>query len=197
MLTNLLSTLGSHAALILIGCVEFVAAIVLLGVLPHTSKSKAGAAPALRAGASALLQALDRQDDQCLFVFRRQDQYPLYMVGRLSILPQLTLPQLRKDIACVLQGLDDAEEGRRFWQNYLHWDGASPLKDELRAAGGEWLSISVQRCPGRSMTSSPWSAPPPSTSGTRSISSAWSRPSRPASSRPASCSGCPTRSAPR
>ena len=148
MLTNLLFTLGSHAALILIGCVEFVAAIVLLGVLPHTSKSKAGAAPALRAGASALLQALDRQDDQCLFVFRRQDQYPLYMVGRLSILPQLTLPQLRKDIACVLQGLDDAEEGRRFWQNYLHWDGASPLKDELRAAGGEWLSISVQRCPG-------------------------------------------------
>ena len=131
MLTNLLSTLGSHAALILIGCVEFVAAIVLLGVLPHTSKSKAGAAPALRAGASALLQALDRQDDQCLIVFRRQDQYPLYMVGRLSILPQLTLPQLRKDIACVLQGLDDAEEGRRFWLSAL----GRRLPPEGRAAG--------------------------------------------------------------
>ena len=38
MLTNLLFTLGSHAALILIGCVEFVAAIVLLGVLPRVTR---------------------------------------------------------------------------------------------------------------------------------------------------------------
>ena len=148
MLTNLLASLGSHAALILIGCVEFVAAIVLLGVLPHVSKSKAGAAPVLRTGASALLQALDREDDQCLFIIRRRDQYPLYMVGRLDILPQLTLPGLQKDIACVLQGLEQPEDGRRFWQSYLGWDGAEPLKAELRAAGGEWFYISAQRCPG-------------------------------------------------
>ena len=67
MISELLSALGAHFYLIMIGCIELVVAVFLLGILPKRRKKDRQSA-ASGTGTEQLIQTLSRQEEEVFLI---------------------------------------------------------------------------------------------------------------------------------
>lgn len=143
-ITDLLAALGEHLPLLLVGCVEILLAVYLIGKLlwgkvqhKHSGKDR---------GAEAIfLQEWKRQSEEVCILLRRRDRMPVYTVGNLREVLGVTLTRLREDAASLLAGLDDETERKQRWKTYLDWDGAKPLVAEAAMQNGRWVRFIAHR----------------------------------------------------
>ena len=142
---DLLAWLGEHFPLVIIGCVELLFAVVLLGVLPR--RAHRTAAPSVRSDMGRLLlEELAVQKNEICLVMDRAQLLPIYAEGDPAAMLGVTLAQLQEDITRLLSQLKDPEAGSRFWADYRRWDGKSDLSADLEMPDGQWVQVSVQRC---------------------------------------------------
>ncbi len=142
---DLLAWLGEHFPLVIIGCVELLFAVVLLGVLPR--RAHRAAAPSVRSDMGRLLlEELAVQKNEICLVMDRAQLLPVYAEGDPAAMLGVTLAQLQEDITRLLSQLKDPEAGSRFWADYRRWDGKSDLSADLEMPDGQWVQVSVQRC---------------------------------------------------
>lgn len=80
MISELLSALGAHFYLIMIGCIELVVAVFLLGSLPKRRKKDRQSA-ASGTGTEQLIQTLSQQEEEVFLILRCSDLLPLYAAG--------------------------------------------------------------------------------------------------------------------
>lgn len=143
-ITDLLAALGEHLPLLLVGCVEILLAVYLIGKLlwgkvQHKSSGKGRGAEAI------FLQEWKRQSEEVCILLRRRDRMPVYTVGNLREVLGVTLTRLREDAASLLAGLDDETERKQRWKTYLDWDGAKPLVAEAAMQNGRWVRFIAHR----------------------------------------------------
>lgn len=143
-ITDLLAALGEHLPLLLVGCVEILLAVYLLGKLlwgkvQHKPSGKDRGAEAI------FLQEWKRQSEEVCILLRRRDRMPVYTVGNLREVLGVTITRLREDAASLLAGLDDETERKQRWKTYLDWDGAKPLVAEAAMQNGRWVRFIAHR----------------------------------------------------
>lgn len=143
-ITDLLAALGEHLPLLLVGCVEILLAVYLIGKLlwgkvQHKSSGKGRGAEAI------FLQEWKRQSEEVCILLRRRDRMPVYTAGNLREVLGVTLTRLREDAASLLAGLDDETERKQRWKTYLDWDGAKPLVAEAAMQNGRWVRFIAHR----------------------------------------------------
>lgn len=143
-ITDLLAALGEHLPLLLVGCVEILLAVYLIGKLlwgkvQRKSSGKGGGAEAI------FLQEWKRQSEEVCILLRRRDRMPVYTAGNLREVLGVTLTRLREDAASLLAGLDDETERKQRWKTYLDWDGAKPLVAEAAMQNGRWVRFTAHR----------------------------------------------------
>lgn len=143
-ITDLLAALGEHLPLLLVGCVEILLAVYLIGKLlwgkvQHKPSGKGRGAEAI------FLQEWKRQSEEVCILLRRRDRMPVYTVGNLREVLGVTLTRLREDAASLLAGLDDEKERKQRWKTYLDWDGAKPLVAEAAMQNGRWVRFIAHR----------------------------------------------------
>ena len=143
-ITDLLAALGEHLPLLLVGCVEILLAVYLIGKLlwgkvQHKPSGKDRGAEAI------FLQEWKRQSEEVCILLRRRDRMPVYTVGNLREVLGVTLTRLREDAASLLAGLDDEMERKQRWKTYLDWDGAKPLVAEAAMQNGRWVRFIAHR----------------------------------------------------
>ena len=143
-ITDLLAALGEHLPLLLVGCVEILLAVYLIGKLlwgkvQHKPSGKGRGAEAI------FLQEWKRQSEEVCILLRRRDRMPVYTAGNLREVLGVTLTRLREDAASLLAGLDDEKERRQRWKTYLDWDGAKPLVAEAAMQNGRWVRFIAHR----------------------------------------------------
>ena len=143
-ITDLLAALGEHLPLLLVGCVEILLAVYLIGKLlwgkvQHKPSGKDRGAEAI------FLQEWKRQGEEVCILLRRRDRMPVYTVGNLREVLGVTLTRLREDAASLLAGLDDETERKQRWKTYLDWDGAKPLVAEAAMQNGRWVRFIAHR----------------------------------------------------
>lgn len=143
-ITDLLAALGEHLPLLLVGCVEILLAVYLLGKLlwgkvQHKPSGKGRGAEAI------FLQEWKRQSEEVCILLRRRDRMPVYTAGNLREVLGVTLTRLREDAASLLAGLDDETERKQRWKTYLDWDGAKPLVAEAAMQNGRWVRFIAHR----------------------------------------------------
>lgn len=143
-ITDLLAALGEHLPLLLVGCVEILLAVYLIGKLlwgkvQHKPSGKGRGAEAI------FLQEWKRQSEEVCILLRRRDRMPVYTVGNLREVLGVTLTRLREDAASLLAGLDDETERKQRWKTYLDWDGAKPLVAEAAMQNGRWVRFIAHR----------------------------------------------------
>ena len=111
MLRELLTFLGAHFYLVLIGCGELVLAVILLTALSRrrVPVTVPGSGPE-----QLMLRELAEQEDEACLLLRRSDLLPLYAAGDLTAVLGVGVDTLRNDLAAVLMQLQTPEEGRRF-----------------------------------------------------------------------------------
>ena len=145
-LTNLLTQLGGYFYFILIGAIELVAAIVLIGILPARKKQKEKrVVPSGVLG--ALAEGLNGDDEIACVVVRRSDQMPCYAAGNLKGLTGVTLEQVQADLTRLFSDVIEQEDGDRFLQKYRQWNGVSLLAEQMERNDGSWFELRVRRCP--------------------------------------------------
>lgn len=148
-LANLLADLGAYFYLILIGGIELIAAVILIGMLPRrTSKGKK------KQGNSndyeqILAQGLNREDVVACVMLRLKDQMPCYAAGNLEEMLGVTLENLQEDITCLFSHMVHPEDGRRYLRTYEKWDGQSELTGEFECLNGKFFRLFPSRCPNR------------------------------------------------
>lgn len=142
---DFLTLLGQHYVLVLVGCVELIAAVVLVGILPRRQKSRAARAADATGTEQLMMREFSRQEDEVCLAVRRSDLLPVKAVGNLEGLLGVTLQRLQEDMASLQSHMKHREEGIKFWNAYREWDGEKPLNTQLEMGNGEWLEVAVHR----------------------------------------------------
>ena len=142
---DFLTLLGQHYVLVLVGCVELIAAVVLVGILPRRQKSRAARAADATGTEQLMMRELSRQEDEVCLAGRRSALLPVKAVGNLEGLLGITLQRLQEDMASLQSHMKHREEGIKFWNAYREWDGEKPLNTQLEMGNGEWLEVAVHR----------------------------------------------------
>lgn len=135
--------LGEHFWLILIGCLELVAAVILSGFF-FSRKKRARKQPTLRGEAGIFLKEFDRQTDEGCLVLRKKDMFPVFEAGRLQELIGAGLPQLQEDITSLFTRVKNKKEGKKIWDAYLAWDGEDKFSAEFQTEQNEWIRMIVR-----------------------------------------------------
>lgn len=143
-ITDLLAALGEHLPLLLVGCVEILLAVYLIGKLLW-GKVQRKSSGKDRGAEAIFLQEWKRQSEEVCILLRRRDRMPVYTVGNLREVLGVTLTRLREDAASLLAGLDDETERKQRWKTYLDWDGAKPLVAEAAMQNGRWVRFIAHR----------------------------------------------------
>lgn len=143
-ITDLLAALGEHLPLLLVGCVEILLAVYLIGKflwgkVQHKPSGKGRGAEAI------FLQEWKRQSEEVCILLRRRDRMPVYTAGNLREVLGVTITRLREDAASLLAGLDDETERKQRWKTYLDWDGVKPLVAEAAMQNGRWVRFIAHR----------------------------------------------------
>lgn len=143
-ITDLLAALGEHLPLLLVGCVEILLAVYLIGKLLWGKVQRKSSGKG-RGAEAIFLQEWKRQSEEVCILLRRRDRMPVYTAGNLREVLGVTLTRLREDAASLLAGLDDETERKQCWKTYLDWDGAKPLVAEAAMQNGRWVRFIAHR----------------------------------------------------
>ena len=143
--TEWMIRMGRYFPLVLIGCIEIVAAVLLLGVIPARRRRAARRGTDAPERARLFLKELVAQTDEVCLALRCSDLMPLGAVGALEGLLGVTLEKLQEDVECLLRAAEDSETSRLFWRDYRAWDGSGSLRRELAMQDDQWLSCEVHR----------------------------------------------------
>lgn len=143
-ITDLLAALGEHLPLLLVGCVEILLAVYLIGKLLWGKVQRKSSGKG-RGAEAIFLQEWKRQSEEVCILLRRRDRMPVYTAGNLREVLGVTITRLREDAASLLAGLDDETERKQRWKTYLDWDGAKPLVAEAAMQNGRWVRFTAHR----------------------------------------------------
>lgn len=142
---KILTELGNHLEIIIIGCIELIVAVLLLGaVLKRRLRSvrvmmKTGGAERI------FLKEYTKKADECCIVMQNSNRMPVYAGGNLKELLDVDLQSIQDDILSVGDKLMQLSLSKKIWKQYLEWDGSTPFIKEFQMKSGRFLEVSVSR----------------------------------------------------
>ena len=144
-ITELVSMLGSHMEIVVIGCVEIAAAVALVstGIARKLRKEKK---PDTRSAEQLFLYEIGRNRDEGCMVVRHKDMMPVYGAGDLEGLLGVSLLQVQDDITSIRSKMKNDAAVKRFWKSYRSWDREKPLYAEIQMKDGQWIRVAVYGC---------------------------------------------------
>lgn len=144
-ITELISVLGSHMEIVVIGCAEIAAAVALAstGIARKLRKEKK---PDTRSAEQLFLYEIGRSRDEGYMVVRHKDMMPVYGAGDLEGLLGVSLLQVQDDIRSIRSKMKNDVAVKRFWKSYRSWDREKPLYAEIQMKDGQWIHVAVYGC---------------------------------------------------
>ena len=144
-ITELVSMLGSHIEIVVIGCAEIAAAVALIstGIARKFRKEKK---PDTRSAEQLFLYEIGRSQDEGYMVVRHKDMMPVYGTGDLEGLLGVSLLQVQDDITSIRSKMKNDAAVKRFWKSYRSWDREKPLYAEIQMKDGQWIRVAVYGC---------------------------------------------------
>ena len=140
MVTDLLTTLGNHFSLVVIGSAEVLAAVFLLGKTLKKKKTP-GRKKVFQGGEAAFLAQMDSRDDQVCIVVRSSDRMPVYATEGLENMLGVSFERIRQDVTCLDKNCEKKERSNRIWKNYLNWNGRDTQSYEIQLRDGRWIHM--------------------------------------------------------
>lgn len=153
MITDLLTTLGNHFSLVVIGSVELLAAVVLAGNAVRT-KVMLRRKPVIHGGEKIFLREMDCREDEACIVLRQSDCMPVYATDERQQMASYGSEQFRRflnrmshEIRTPMNGImgmltlaEGTLEDQAPARSYL--DKAEELSDHLLALINDILDMS-------------------------------------------------------
>lgn len=145
-ITDMLSSLGGNIVWIIIGCIELVAAIIMISTLPKRLHLKKRRKATDKSGAvQAILDELDKRPNEVCYVTRSSDLMPMLAYGDLIGLMGVTVDQIRTDASCLFKKRFSNEASHRILDTYHNWNGKRPLRFNEQTTDGKWIAGTICR----------------------------------------------------
>lgn len=142
---NVLTDLGNHFWLVVVGCIELAAAAVFLSVLLSRRVRSIRAMMSVDGADRIFVDKFSEKTDECCIVMQNIDKLPVYSAGNLEGLMGVNLNQLQHDILCLGRKMTDLRGGMKAWQDYLNWDGKHRFVKEIQLKDDRWMEMAAER----------------------------------------------------
>lgn len=151
---NILAFLGEHLTIVVIGCVEALIAVFLLGQMLGDKKQRQRTEKgAWRAEEKSAFEQLGSQSGETFLVIRRADFMPVCAGDNFQSMMGISLDKLKEDITGVKNMFLDPAEGVRFWKQYRAWaDTGEKAQEEedvfqcdFQIASGDWFWCTAEK----------------------------------------------------
>ena len=147
-ITQMLTILGEHLPMVLVGGAEALAAIVLIGRTRMKNESTGKKKRRKEDNQEQiLLDALNQRKQEVCILVRRRDMMPVYVAGDLEAMTGISISRLQDDITILNTVLKDPLQGKRIWKDYCTWDGEECFQAEFRLKNDQWIHITSQKSP--------------------------------------------------
>lgn len=144
-ITDLLAVFGGNLPLIAVGCVEGIAAVVLLGT-GLQRKRKKEKRPSFDGAERVFLDEIGKEEGEAWLMLRTADKMPVYLTENIEETIGVTLQKLQEDVTCLRNMAMDIREGNHLWSKYLAWDGAELFTFEILHKNGNRFQTRITRC---------------------------------------------------
>ena len=144
-ITDLLAVFGGNLPLIAVGCVEGIAAVVLLGT-GLQRKRKKEKRPSFGGAERVFLDEIGKEEGEAWLMLRTADKMPVYLTENIEETIGVTLQKLQEDVTCLRNMAMDIREGNHLWSKYLAWDGAELFTFEILHKNGNRFQTRITRC---------------------------------------------------
>lgn len=144
-ITDLLAVFGGNLPLIAVGCVEGIAAVVLLGT-GLQRKRKKEKRPSFDGAERVFLDEIGKEEGEAWLMLRTADKMPVYLTENIEETIGVTLQKLQEDVTCLRNMAMDIREGNHLWSKYLAWDGAALFTFEILHKNGNRFQTRITRC---------------------------------------------------
>lgn len=144
-ITDLLAVFGGNLPLIAVGCVEGIAAVVLLGT-GLQRKRKKEKRPSFGGAERVFLEEIGKEEGEAWLLLRTEDKMPVYLTENLEETIGVTGQKLQEDVTCLRTIAKDIRQANHMWSDYLAWDGTKPFTVELEHKNGSRFEIRIIRC---------------------------------------------------
>ena len=144
-ITDLLAVFGGYLPLIAVGCVEGIAAVVLLGT-GLQRKRKKEKRPSFGGAERVFLDEIGKEEGEAWLMLRTADKMPVYLTENIEETIGVTLQKLQEDVTCLRNMAMDIREGNHLWSKYLAWDGAELFTFEILHKNGNRFQTRITRC---------------------------------------------------
>ena len=145
-ITNVLTVLGNHFSMVVIGCVEIIVAVVLLGTLPDRKYKRKSTTKVRDMEGVFLRENAQRKDEVCILM-RAEDKLPVYMAGNMEELLGVSMERIQDDVTSLAICFKDQRATKHAWKEYQSWNGEGEKSYEIELTDGRWIQMSVQRMP--------------------------------------------------
>lgn len=147
-ITQMLTILGEHLPMVLVGGAEALAAIVLIGRTRMKNESTGKKKRRKEDNPEQiLLDTLNQRKQEVCILVRRRDMMPVYVAGDLEAMTGISISRFQDDITILNTVLKDPLQGKRIWKDYRTWDGEECFQAELRLKNDQWIHITSQKSP--------------------------------------------------
>ena len=136
---------GGNLPLIAVGCVEGIAAVVLLGT-GLQRKRKKEKRPSFGGAERVFLDEIGKEEGEAWLMLRTADKMPVYLTENIEETIGVTLQKLQEDVTCLRNMAMDIREGNHLWSKYFAWDGAEPFTLEILHKNGNRFQTRITRC---------------------------------------------------
>ena len=136
---------GGNLPLIAVGCVEGIAAVVLLGT-GLQRKRKKEKRPSFGGAERVFLDEIGKEEGKAWLMLRTADKMPVYLTENIEETIGVTLQKLQEDVTCLRNMAMDIREGNHLWSKYLAWDGAELFTFEILHKNGNRFQTRITRC---------------------------------------------------
>ena len=144
-ITDLLAVFGGNLPLIAVGCVEGIAAVVLLGT-GLQRKRKKEKRPSFGGAERVFLDEIGKEEGEAWLMLRTADKMPVYLTENIEEMIGVNLQKLQEDVTCLRNMAMDIREANHLWSKYLAWDGAEPFTFEILHKNGNRFQTRITRC---------------------------------------------------
>lgn len=147
-ITQLLTVLGEHFYLVIVICIEVLAAVGIISVMltKNIKNQKAGfsdTAPVYGIE-KEFIDAMNRRCDEVCLVVRANDIMPVYNSGQFKDMFGVNVNDIRNDMALFNSCFDNDGISFDIWKKYADWDGINEWHEDMQLKNGEWVHLSVQ-----------------------------------------------------
>ena len=119
--TDVLTALGNHFLMVVIGCVEIIVAVVLLGTLPDRKYKRKSTTKVRDMEGVFLRENAQRKDEVCILM-RAEDMLPVYMAGNMENLLGVSMERVQNDVTSLAIHFNDQRAAKCAWKEYQSWN---------------------------------------------------------------------------